>query len=131
MEELFNLGIMEDELNDMIMICPSIRDLEDEEIISKIKILEYIGCNERDIKNIILTNPHYLDRINSDIIKLINRLKELKFSTLYLLLEANPYILNLDVFEIDEYIDKRIENGELLEDIVEELEIKPYLFNEI
>ena len=38
---------------------------------------------------------------------------------------------NLDVFEIDDYVKSRLSNGELLEDIVDDLDTNTYLFNEI
>lgn len=44
---------------------------------------------------------------------------------------SNPFILNLDEFEIDNYIKKRIISGEKIEDIIDNLENNTYLFNEI
>lgn len=131
MINLFNIGINEDELKNILEICPNVKDISKEEIKNKINILESIGCNERHIRNIIISNPMYLDLINEDIFKLINRLLEIGFDTLNLLFDSNPYILNLDSFEIDNYIKDRIDNGEILEDIVDDLDSNPYLFNEI
>lgn len=131
MEELFNIGVMDEEIKEMIHMCPSIMDLSSEEVIRKINLLKGINCSERHIRNIIISNPYYLDRIDEDIIKLIKKLQELKFSTIYLLLETNPFILNLDSYEIDNYINDRISNNEILEDIVDDMESRPYLFDEI
>ena len=72
-----------------------------------------------------------LTRSNTDIIKLINYLNGLGFSSLNILFDSNPYILNLDIFEVNNYIEDRISNGELLEDIIDDLDSNTYLFNEI
>ena len=45
--------------------------------------------------------------------------------------DSNPYILNFDQFEVEKYINNRINQGEILEDIVDDLESNPYLFQEI
>ena len=71
------------------------------------------------------------DRSNNDVIKLLAFLDKLGFSVLSILIDSNPYILNLDVFEIDDYVKSRLSNGELLEDIVDDLDTNTYLFNEI
>ena len=47
------------------------------------------------------------------------------------MLEGNPYILNLDDFEIENYIQKREKAGEKLEDIVDDMSSKLYLFYDI
>ena len=58
-------------------------------------------------------------------------MEELGFDTLNILLDGNPYILNLDAYEIEEYIKDRENNGEQLEDIVDDMSSNPYLFTEI
>lgn len=131
MEELFNLGLNEKDIYNILEICPTIKELSIEEIKEKLDILDYLECNNRIKKNIIESNPNYLDRINIDILKLIKKLRNFGFSDINLLLDANPYILNLDDFEIENYINKKIKEGENLEDIVSNLSSNPYLFNEI
>ena len=66
-----------------------------------------------------------------DIEKLTNKLLELGFENLSILFESNPYILNLDAFEIDKYIKDRENAGEKLENIVEEMDADPSIFQEI
>ena len=51
--------------------------------------------------------------------------------TYNILFDANPYILNLEPFEIEKYINERKNNGENMEDIVDDLDSNPYLFNEL
>ena len=129
--ELYKLGISENTIMEMIELNPDIKELDDNEINEKIEILKSINCNDRQIKNIISSNALYLSRLNTDIINLLNRLNSLGFNSLNILIDSNPYILNLDVFEVDNYIDKRLKNGEVLEDIVDDLESNPSLFLDI
>ena len=50
---------------------------------------------------------------------------------LNILFDSNPYILNLEVFEIENYINSRLDSGEKLEDIIDDLDSNPILFNEM
>lgn len=130
MEELFRLGISDNELKCMLEQCPDIMDMSNEEVREKIEILNYIECNERHIRNIIVCNPYYLDRINDDILKLIGYLKEIGISNINLLFDSNPFFLNKDAFEIREFVNDRLSKGILLEDIVDEIESNPYVIDE-
>lgn len=131
MEMLFSLGISDSDIKNMLEQCPEIMDMSEKEVNDKIDILTYVGCNERHVRNIIASNPYYLDRINEDVLKLIACLKEIGVSNINLLFDSNPYLLNKDVFEIREYIDTREKNGMSLEDIVDEFESNPYIIDEI
>ena len=93
--------------------------------------LKNLGCDEIQIRNIISSNPNYLDKSNSDIEKLINKMKSFGFDSFNILFDGNPYILNFDAYEIENYINKRKENGETLEDIVDDLSSNPFLFEDI
>lgn len=132
MEEILKkMGISEKTISQMEEICPNIKELEEKDILQKIEILKDIRCDEIQIRNIISSNALYLDRSDDDIEKLIQKMKELGFETLNVLFDANPYILNLDSYEIEEYIKNRENNGELLEDIVDDMSSNPILFEEI
>lgn len=132
MEEILKkLGIGETTVKEMKEICPNIIDMEKEEILEKIEILRKINCNKMQIRNIISSNAMYLDRLSTDVNKLIKKLKEMGFETLNILIEENPYILNLDDFEVENYITKRLEKGEKQKEIVEDMTLNPLLFNEV
>ncbi len=130
-ETLKNLEISEETIGQMIEVCPNIKELSKMEILEKIEILKKINCNNIQIRNIVSSNPMYLDRSNTDVDKLIKKMDEVGFSTLNILFDGNPYILNLDAFEIENYIKERQKNGELLEDIVDNMESNLYVFQEI
>ena len=131
MEELFNLGISEDVIKEMLELNPNIKDLTSEEIKDKVKLLKSINCSDNQIINIISSNSLYLSRLNKDIVELIKYLLEKGFKCINILFDSNPYILNLDSFEIENYINKRLRKNEILEDIIDDLDSNPYLFNEI
>ena len=131
MDELFDLGLSDETLKNMIELNPLIMKLSNEKVLDKINLLKSINCSSNQISNIIGSNSMLLTRSNTDIIKLINYLNGLGFSSLNILFDSNPYILNLDIFEIKNYIEDRISNGELLEDIIDDLDSNTYLFNEI
>lgn len=130
-EILKKIGISEKTINQMEEICPNIKDLTNEEVLSKIEILKDINCDDIQIRNIVSSNAMYLDKSNTDINKLINELRKLGFDNLDLLFDGNPNILNLDDFEVRRYIEDRERNGELLEDIVDDMSSNLFIFEEI
>lgn len=131
MEELYNIGISEVTLKSMMEINSRLLDLTNNEVIEKKLLLEEIGCSEIQILNIISSNPVFLNRITSEIVKLLECLRNFGFKSLNILFDSNPYILNLEPFEINNYINNRINNGELPENIIDDLDSNPYLFSEI
>lgn len=130
MEELFNLGISDSEIRDMMELVPSLFNMSTDLVREKIDILKYVGASDKNIKNIIVSNPCYLERDTTDVLKLIKYLNNLGFTLLNLLFDSNPYFLNYDVFEIRDYIDRRKEDGISLEDIIDEIDSNPYIIDE-
>lgn len=125
MEKLYNLDITNEEIKDMINIYPSIIELTNSELENKIQILKSINCTDKQIKNIIVSNPKYLCRSDDDILNLIKKLLKLKITNINLLFDSNPYFLNIDAYEIDEFIK---ENS--VSDIVSLLETNPFIIDE-
>jgi len=131
MEELFNLGISLPTLGSMLELNPEIKDMSNAFIQEKIELLKLIKCSDNQIINIISSNSLYLSKTKEEYLELVNYLTKLEFNTLNILFDSNPYILNLEPYEIEEYINSKKNNGELIEDIVDELDSNPYLFSEI
>lgn len=131
MLELLNLGINDNELKKMLDLEPYIKDLTKDEIIKHIELLNQINCSNMQIINIISVNPTYLINSLNDILKLIKLLNNYGFNHLNFLFDANPFILNLDLYQIDNYINNKLKNGEIIEDIVDDLDSNPNLFNEM
>ena len=130
MNRLYDLGISDKELKFMLEQVSEIGNMKDEEIIEKIDILKYVGCNMKQVKNIIISNPYYLCRMNEDILKLISYLRKVRLTNINLLFDSNPFFLNYDRFEVEEYIDNKIKNGMKLEDVVYSIEDNPYIIDE-
>lgn len=131
MSYLSTLKLSGQTIKSMVELCPNILELTDEEIKEKIYILKKVKCTENQIKSIISSNPMYLDRTNDEVINLIKKIIAVGFKNLNILLDSNPYILNLDSFEIEKYINDRLKNGENLEEIIDELEANPSLFDDM
>lgn len=130
MRELYNLDISEDTIKIMLEQNHEIKELTEKEIEEKEIILETIGCKKNQIRNIISSNPFYLTKDNKEILELIKLLYNYNFNSLNILFDSNPYILNLETYEIENYINER-KKEEKLEDIIDDLDSNPYLFNEI
>lgn len=129
-EFLIKIGISENTILSMFDMNPDIKDLTEKEIENKINILYNINCNNEQIINIITSNPIYFNTSDSDNKNLINYLLELGISDLNLLLEANPYILSKEVYEVKDYINSHLINNDI-EEIINELIDNPLLFNEM
>ena len=124
------------ELNDldlqmMFELNPDLKNVSSEEMINKMILLKNINCSLSQIKNIISCNSFLFNSTDEEIDELIKYLKDKGFTCLNVLFDSNPYILNLEIYEIDNYINNRINNGESLKNIVDDLYSNPYLFNEI
>jgi len=130
MEELYNYNLNDSDIKEMIYSNPEILYLDKEEIIALVNILIKINCSEKQIRNILLTNPFYLSRCISDIKELIKRFNELNLKTLNILFDTNPWLLNKDVFEIDNYINKKINHGYILEEIILNIDNNPFIIDE-
>lgn len=131
MIELYNIGIDEKDLKEMVNINPDILSLDSEEIKEMINILKMVECNERQIKDILYANPFYLSRVKSDVLSLCKKLKEIGITDLNLFFDSNAFFLNKDVFEIDDYINSELSKGISIEEIVDNLESNPYIIDEI
>ncbi len=131
MEELYNLDISDNTIKAMMEYNPNIKEMTKDEINEKIALLEGINCTDDEIRNIISSNSRYLGRTNEEVLDLISSLENYGFKSINVLLDSNPYILNLDVFEIEDYINAKKESGMSIEDIVDELDGNPELFNEM
>ena len=104
MEELFKIGLDNSIIMEMVKINENISDMSDDEISKYILFLRQIGCNDSHIRNIVQVNPYYFNRSFDDLISLINKLREIGLTHINLLIDSNPFLLNNDSYEIDEFI---------------------------
>lgn len=130
MKTLYNLGLTYSDLKNMVELCPELEDMSDQTIIHNLNILINLNCNEKQIKNILISNPFYLTRDDDDILNLIKKLYEINIIDINILLESNPFLLNKNSYEIDEYIEQELKLGKDLEEIIDEFESNPYIIDE-
>ena len=120
------LGISINDLKMMLEINSEIKELDDIEIKEKIEILKLFGLTEKSIRHIIVSNPLYLSRSNDDIKGLLKKLNDFGFEDFDLIFETNPFLLNNDAYELDDYIEERRLLGKSLEDTLDEFECNFY-----
>jgi len=105
----------------LINTNPDINDIESSDVEKFIEILKNYEIDENSICEIIYANPFCLNRLVEDIQHLIKKLQELKIDDIATVFESNPWFLDKDPFEIDEYIQEKIENGNTIESVLDEL----------
>ena len=90
-----------------------------------------INCSPSMIRNIVVGNPYIMQRSYEDIINLINYMTSIGLNNLNLMFDSYPNFLNKDKFEIEDYVNMKLNEGILLEDIVDELDNEPMIIDEI
>jgi len=122
MEELFKWGFNDTDIKDIISRNEELLNIKNEDINKLLGILIYIGCDKNIIRHIIISNPFYLNRMEDDVFKLIKKLLSIGIKDLDLLFESNPFVLNKDDIEIDEFINEKINKGMNMDEILEIIE---------
>ena len=118
MDYLYNLDLNENEILDIVDANGEVKDLSEEDIIKYIYILIDVGCTQKQIHNIVTSNPFYFSRDINDVGKFLRRLNSLNVSDLADVLDSNPWLLNKDSFELDEFLMKE-RNTDSLDEILE------------
>ena len=118
MDYLYNLDLNENEILDIVDANGEVKDLSEEDIIKYIYILIDVGCTQKQIHNIVTSNPFYFSRDINDVGKFLRRLNSLNVSDLADVLDSNPWLLNKDSFELDEFLMKQ-RNTDSLDEILE------------
>lgn len=130
MEELYKLNIPDNELEYMLEVNPEIKELSVDEVKKHIDILKQINLKEDQIKEIFISCPLYLSRNIEDVLDLFKKLLNYKITYLNYFIEADPFILLRDDYEIDEYVKTQTALGRDLNSIIDEFELNPYLIDE-
>lgn len=118
MDYLYNLDLNENEILDIVDANGEVKDLSEEDIIKYIYILIDVGCTQKQIHNIVTSNPFYFSRDINDVGKFLRRLNSLNVSDLADVLDSNPWLLNKDSFELDEFL-MNGKNTDSLDEILE------------
>lgn len=123
MNYLYNLDLNENEILDIAEANEEVQDLSEEEMIKYIYVLIDIGCTQKQIHTIITSNPAYFSRDVDDVGTFLRKLKSYDVDV-SLAVEANPWLLNKDSFELDEFINEKrslgIDDGKILDNFIHE-----------
>lgn len=130
-ETLYALNISDDEIDSILKRYSNLGKLNDDDVKELIQILEDVSCDEEQIRNIIIANPLYLYKYPEDIRTLIEVLEKYGCEYIFLMLEKNPYILNINDFQLEQYIEEELAEGRMIEEIMMQLESNPTLYKNI
>lgn len=125
MDELIRYGFSIEEIQNMMDNNMMINSILDKDVAHLLKILEEVGCSRSQIKNISITNPFYFSQNISSIEELLMILKEMGFSSLPIVLDENPYLLNLSHEDLLQIVKKMRKDG------IQEVEILDKIQTEI
>lgn len=118
MLELLNVNLSIEEIKEMLEENSELEYLSNSEIANLIDLLKSVGCSNKIIRNIIIANPFYLNRIFDNVLELIQKLKSLGIERLDITFDSNPLLLNEDADDIDEFILEKRKNGMEINDII-------------
>lgn len=110
-----------DEILHLINVNSNIKELEPEEVELVVNLFKQIGIDEKSIYEIVYANPFCLNRDVTDIKKLIKKLYELGIEDMATIFEANPWFIDKDDFEIDDYIQEKLDKGKTMESIIDDI----------
>lgn len=96
MDTLVRYGFSIEEIKNMMDSNQEIEKLNDKKISKLISILEKNNCNKDIIKNIFITNPFYLNKNPYEIEETIKEFKKIGIENINLLIDSNPYIININ-----------------------------------
>lgn len=111
MDGLIRFGFTIEEINILMDSNEDISLVSDNNVNEIIKLLKDNNCSNNTIKNIFICNPFVITNNIIDTTKLINKLKELGFTNINLLLDSNPYILNISDKELEKLYNKKKDEG--------------------
>lgn len=126
-ECLKDLGITEEKFNEIAEMNIYLECMDEDDIKGPIHFLRDFGCSDIKIRNIIISDPFFLSRTVTDLVKTVKKLEEvgLKKEDISELMDGYPYILENDDFEIDEYVKRKVAEGMSLDEICDRIYDNP------
>ena len=111
MDSLIRFGFTIEEINILMDSNEDISLVSDNDVNEVISLLRNNKCSDNTIKNIFICNPFSITNNINDTTKLIDKLKELNFNNINILLDINPYILNISDKELEKLYNNKKEEG--------------------
>ena len=121
MDVLIQYGFSIEEIQNMLDTNFIIESCEDRSIYELLDMLGCVGCNNQHIQNIFICNPFCLTNPLENMKKLIDKLYEIGFDSLYTLFDSNPYLLNLTARDLDDLYHKALQEGMTHEEFLDYL----------
>lgn len=118
MDALIRYGFSVEEIKNIMNTNEDINNITDKDINSIIELLEKYNCKINHIKNIIITNPFLLTREIDEIEKSISALLDIT-DRVEILLDTNPFLLNIGERDINSTIRRLYNEGLKKEDIID------------
>lgn len=118
MLELLSIGISIEEIKEILEENSELEYLSNKDVYNLIELLRSVGCTDKIIKNIIVTNPMFLNRIFDNVLMLIQKLKYYNIERLDITFDSNPFLLNEDESDIEEFVSKKLKEGISMEYII-------------
>ena len=119
MDSLIRFGFTIEEINILMDSNEDISLVSDNDVNEIINILNNNNCSNDIIKNIFICNPFSITNSIIDTNKLIDKLEELGFNNINLLLDTNPYILNMSDKSLEKLYNKKKEEGLNKDEIID------------
>ena len=119
MDILIRFGFTIEEIKNLMDTNINIDNLDEKNIERLIIILTENNCSKKEIKNILISNPLYLNRSEKEITDLIKALKAFNINNLQTLFFFYPFILNLDKEELQFLIKTKISEGLTNEEVID------------
>ena len=119
MDILIRYGFSIEEIKNMMDTNDELESIPDKDILELINVLINIGCHEEHIMNIFICNPLCLSKDVKEIKRIIKKLKEFKIKHLYMVIDSNPYILNMSIEELDNLYKTKNDEGLSPEEITD------------
>ena len=119
MDSLIRFGFTIEEITILMDSNEDISYISDNDVKEIINLLKNNNCSNDTIKNIFICNPFSITNSINDTNKLIDKLKELGFNNINLLLDTNPYILNISDKFIEKLYNKKKEEGLSKDEIID------------
>ncbi len=104
-------------IKEILEIEENIQNVSNEDVKEKVDLLKIIGCTDKQIRNIIVSNPLYLLEETDNVKLLINKFYNLGLEPIDYLIDENPNLLTRAFDYIDEFIYNKLSNGYNVEDI--------------
>ena len=120
MDALIRYGFSVEEIRNIMNTNEDINNINDKEINSIIELLEKYNCKINHIKNIIITNPFLLTREIEEVEKTICSLLDIT-KEVELLLDTNPFLLNIGERDICSTVRKLVNEGLKKEEVIDYL----------